>query len=111
MDLPEVPIIDLPTKGTFKCPSCRQKIAAWAVSTHFECPNCAAVLASNKKRALNRGIVVGLATYISLAVLAHYTKESLPILGLATLALGAIVAFYAGHIFYRKSVVISKWQR
>lgn len=109
MDLPEVPLIDLPTKGTFKCPSCRKKIAVWAVSRHFECPNCSVVLASNKQQALKRGVLLGLATYMVLAVFATFTKESLPIPGLITLALGGVAAFYAGHIFYRKSVVISRW--
>ena len=108
MDLPEPPMIDLPTSTSFRCPCCNKKIATWVVSAHFICPSCSKALISNKKQAFHRGLIIGVAVYFSLAVLVQLFGHKAPALGIIVYALAAVIAYYSGYFSYRASVVITK---
>lgn len=108
MDLPEPPLLDLPTASSFTCPRCNRKVGTWVVTEAFRCPNCGKSLISNKRQALNRGLMVGLAVYTVLALLLYVLGRTLPAVGMLIHAAGAVVAFYAGYLAYRRAVVISK---
>ena len=108
MDLPEVPLIDLPTSRSFTCPCCNKKVGTWVVSAAFNCPSCGKPLTSNKRQAFNRGLSVGVVVYVALAIAMYMLERRLPVASVLIYGLGAVVAFYSGYFTYRRSVVIAK---
>jgi uncharacterized paraquat-inducible protein A len=108
MDLPEPPLMDLPTATSFRCPCCNKNIATWVVSARFSCPSCEKPLSSNKRQAFNRGLIAGTAAYLVLAALMYLVAS--PGWVVFIYLAGFTVAFYIGYLIYRSSVVITKWQ-
>lgn len=108
MDLPEIPIIELPTSRAFTCPCCNKKVGTWVVSAAFNCPSCGKPLTSNKRQAFNRGVYVGVVVYVALAIAMYMLERRLPVASVLIYGLGAVVAFYSGYFTYRRSVVITK---
>ena len=102
MFLPEIPDFELPFKKTFKCPVCKNDIAAKAIESNFSCPNCLKKINSNIENSWREGAITGTLMYVIMAVILYLLDdERFFVLNFLVYGFGGILSFYFGHLVYR----------
>ena len=91
----------------FRCPSCNEFVAFWAIRQGTACPSCNVALESNVRSVLRQSIVLGCVVAVAtVALLGTLTGKWTPSLVFGP-ELGAALGFLVGFLFFRLS--LSLW--